>query len=91
MNYFPSRFDPVRHSERVPVSQARLSGVREKVIPCFIINVVLQNVIDEVWRGVELVRSPLEVNFMGIQFLFFWPLSSYSDVVNICEGGMTIC
>lgn len=34
VNYFPSRFDPVRHSERVPISQSRLSGVREKVIRC---------------------------------------------------------
>lgn len=32
VNYFPSRFDPVRHSERVPMSTAQLSGRREKAI-----------------------------------------------------------
>lgn len=32
VNYFPSRFDPVRHSERVPISQSRLAGVREKAV-----------------------------------------------------------
>jgi catalase len=32
VNYFPSRFDPVRHSERVPIPQSRLTGVREKAV-----------------------------------------------------------
>lgn len=32
VNYFPSRFDPVRHSERVPIPSNVLSGRREKVI-----------------------------------------------------------
>ena len=30
MNYFPSRFDPVRHAERYPGNPAQLSGRREK-------------------------------------------------------------
>jgi hypothetical protein len=32
VNYFPSRFDPVRHAERTPLPQNRISGVRDKVI-----------------------------------------------------------
>lgn len=31
MNYFPSRFDPVRHSEKVPIPSHVLTGKREKV------------------------------------------------------------
>jgi len=31
VNYFPSRFDPVRHAERTPLPQNRISGVRDKV------------------------------------------------------------
>jgi hypothetical protein len=31
VNYFPSRFDPVRHSEKVPTPAHQLSGRREKV------------------------------------------------------------
>ena len=30
VNYFPSRFDPVRHAERYPGNPAQLSGRREK-------------------------------------------------------------
>ena len=30
VNYFPSRFDPVRHAERYPMNPAQLSGRREK-------------------------------------------------------------
>lgn len=32
MNYFPSRFDPVRHAEQFPFPQAQFSGKREKAI-----------------------------------------------------------
>lgn len=32
VNYFPSRFDAVRHAERYPISAEPLSGVREKRI-----------------------------------------------------------
>ncbi|KAH7307310.1 hypothetical protein KP509_22G053600 [Ceratopteris richardii] len=32
VNYFPSRFDPVRHSERVPIPGNVLNGRREKVM-----------------------------------------------------------
>eukprot|EP00877_Chromochloris_zofingiensis_P011194 jgi/Chrzof1/6328/Cz18g04130.t1 len=32
VNYFPSRFDPVRHAAKYPMSQAQLSGVREKAV-----------------------------------------------------------
>ena len=32
VNYFPSRFDPVRHSERFPIPTVPLSGRREKAI-----------------------------------------------------------
>lgn len=31
MNYFPSRFDPARHAEKVPVPTRVLTGCREKV------------------------------------------------------------
>jgi hypothetical protein len=31
VNYFPSRFDPVRHSEKVPIPSHVLTGKREKV------------------------------------------------------------
>jgi hypothetical protein len=30
VNYFPSRFDPVRHAERYPANPAQLSGRRER-------------------------------------------------------------
>ncbi len=30
VNYFPSRFDPVRHAERYPGNPAQLTGRREK-------------------------------------------------------------
>ena len=30
MNYFPSRFGPVRHAERYPANPAQLSGRRER-------------------------------------------------------------
>lgn len=32
VNYFPSRFDPVRNSEKTPVSGAVVSGKREKMV-----------------------------------------------------------
>ncbi len=32
MNYFPSRYDPVRHSERYPYNASYVSGQREKRI-----------------------------------------------------------
>ncbi|KAL1309229.1 hypothetical protein HN51_051918 [Arachis hypogaea] len=32
VNYFPSRFDPVRHAERVPMSSALISGQRERSV-----------------------------------------------------------
>jgi catalase len=32
VNYFPSRFDPVRHAQPTPVSAAVLNGRREKVV-----------------------------------------------------------
>ena len=32
MNYFPSRFDPVRHAEKYPIPSAPISGRREKAI-----------------------------------------------------------
>jgi catalase len=32
VNYFPSRFDPVRHSERYPIASVPLGGKREKAI-----------------------------------------------------------
>eukprot|EP00249_Psilotum_nudum_P010417 c22529_g1_i1 orf=179-1657(+) len=32
VNYFPSRFDPVRHAERVPIPSNHIVGRREKVI-----------------------------------------------------------
>ena len=32
VNYFPSRFDPVRHAERYPVNHTYVSGQREKRI-----------------------------------------------------------
>ncbi|BDA50585.1 Catalase [Coccomyxa sp. Obi] len=32
VNYFPSRFDPVRHAERHPINNAFISGQREKRI-----------------------------------------------------------
>ena len=32
VNYFPSRFDPVRQSERYPISSAPIGGKREKAI-----------------------------------------------------------
>mmetsp|Transcript_2711 Transcript_2711/g.8022 ORF Transcript_2711/g.8022 Transcript_2711/m.8022 type:complete len:493 (+) Transcript_2711:157-1635(+) len=32
VNYFPSRFDPVRHAEQFPFPQAQFSGKREKAI-----------------------------------------------------------
>ncbi|CAK9869503.1 unnamed protein product [Sphagnum jensenii] len=32
VNYFPSRFDPVRHSEKVPIPSHVLTGKREKVM-----------------------------------------------------------
>ncbi len=32
VNYFPSRFDPVRHSERYPIASTPLGGKREKAI-----------------------------------------------------------
>ncbi len=31
MNYFPSRFDPVRHSEKYPYQNMKVSGNREKM------------------------------------------------------------
>lgn len=31
MNYFPSRFDPARHAEKVPIPPRVLTGCREKV------------------------------------------------------------
>lgn len=31
VNYFPSRFDPVRHAEKYPIPSAVLTGRREKV------------------------------------------------------------
>lgn len=31
IDYFPSRYDPVRHAERYPIPPAVLSGRREKV------------------------------------------------------------
>ena len=31
VNYFPSRFDPVRHSEKYPYQNMRVSGNREKM------------------------------------------------------------
>ncbi len=32
VNYFPSRFDPVRHAERHPINNTFVSGQREKRI-----------------------------------------------------------
>ena len=32
VNYFPSRFDPVRHAEKYPIPSAPISGRREKAI-----------------------------------------------------------
>lgn len=32
VNYFPSRFDPVRHSERYPIPSGPIGGRREKAI-----------------------------------------------------------
>ena len=32
MNYFPSRFDPVRQSEKYPIPTSQLTGRREKAI-----------------------------------------------------------
>lgn len=32
VNYFPSRFDPVRHAERYPYNNTFVSGLREKRI-----------------------------------------------------------
>lgn len=32
VNYFPSRFDPVRHSERYPIPSGPIGGKREKAI-----------------------------------------------------------
>lgn len=32
VNYFPSRFDPVRHSERYPIASGPIGGRREKAI-----------------------------------------------------------
>ena len=32
VNYFPSRFDPVRHSEKFPIPTSHISGRREKAI-----------------------------------------------------------
>ncbi|KAJ9519330.1 hypothetical protein QJQ45_023128, partial [Haematococcus lacustris] len=32
INYFPSRFDPVRHAEKYPIPSAVISGRREKVV-----------------------------------------------------------
>jgi hypothetical protein len=31
VNYFPSRFDPVRHAEKYPIPSRVLNGCREKV------------------------------------------------------------
>lgn len=31
VNYFPSRYDPVRHAERFPIPPRVLTGRREKV------------------------------------------------------------
>ena len=31
VNYFPSRFDPVRHSEKYPYQNMKVSGNREKM------------------------------------------------------------
>lgn len=31
VNYFPSRFDPARHAEKVPIPSRVLTGCREKV------------------------------------------------------------
>ena len=30
VNYFPSRFDPVRHAERFPENRIPISGARER-------------------------------------------------------------
>ena len=30
VNYFPSRFDPVRHAERFPENRMHISGTRER-------------------------------------------------------------
>lgn len=35
INYFPSRYDPVRHAERFPIPPAVCSGRREKVSSCY--------------------------------------------------------
>ncbi len=32
VNYFPSRFDPVRHAQKYPIPSVQLSGRREKAI-----------------------------------------------------------
>lgn len=32
VNYFPSRYDPVRHAEKVPYNNTYISGQREKRI-----------------------------------------------------------
>ena len=32
VNYFPSRFDPVRHAQKYPIPSMQLSGRREKAI-----------------------------------------------------------
>ena len=32
VNYFPSRFDPVRHAEKYPIPSAPIGGRREKAI-----------------------------------------------------------
>ena len=32
VNYFPSRYDPVRHAEKIPYNNSYISGQREKRI-----------------------------------------------------------
>jgi len=45
VNYFPSRHDPVRHAERVPIPTANLSACREKVSFDKFLNMKIQDVL----------------------------------------------
>lgn len=45
VNYFPSRFDPVRHAEKYPIPSAVLTGRREKVNCSFFLSLSFVSVL----------------------------------------------
>lgn len=59
MDYFPSRFDPARHAEQVPIPNPVLSGKREKVNFIHILVLIMDTIISNIlfWYSFLLVHN----------------------------------